>query len=273
MRRLVLLLWMFAALCAAGTARRARADEPSLEAAVGEACDAFHRAAGTEGVTARAAAFRVAAERFEGVIARGHQNGALEYDTGNAWVLAGDLGRAVLHYRRALLLRPGDPETLSNLATARGRRRDQIDATSGRAVLETVFFWHRGLARATKRVAAAVLWLSGFGLLGLALFLAGSGPRVRRLRIAGGACLLIAAALYVSVVVETVETDARDDAVLVAEEMPLRTGDGFGYPVRYENPIHSGAELRVLEDRGGWVRVELADGKSGWVPVDSIERV
>jgi hypothetical protein len=251
----------------------AQAEEPALATTVTQATEAFRSAAATEGVAARAEAFRRAAEQFETVTARGHANGSLEYNTANAWLLAGDLGRAVLHYRRGLVLRPGDPEIEANLATARARRLDQIDDASGRALVETLFFWHHGLDRPTKRTVAAALWLLGFALLAAVFLLPPGDRRIRFRRLAALTCLALAAALYVSLAVERADAAARDDAVLVADEMPLRTGDGFGYPARYENPIHAGAELIVLEDRGGWVRVELADGKSGWLPVDALERV
>ena len=156
-RVVVLLACCLGALVALGT-RRAVAegsDAAELATAVERADTAFRAAQSADGVAARAAAFRVAAQAFEDVAAAGHVNAALEYNTGNAWLLAGDVGRAILHYRRALLLRPGDPETLSNLTTARSRRRDQIDEAAGRAVLETVFFWHAGLSHEVKRVAGA----------------------------------------------------------------------------------------------------------------------
>ena len=53
----------------------------------------------------------------------------------------------------------------------------------------------------------------------------------------------------------------------------MRSGDGASYPSRYEQPVHAGSEVHVLAERGGWSEVELADGKSGWVPASAVERV
>ncbi len=55
-----------------------------------------------------AALFRLAAQRFDSIIASGVVNGRLEFNSGNCYLQAGDLGNAILHYRRAQRLIPGD---------------------------------------------------------------------------------------------------------------------------------------------------------------------
>lgn len=250
--------------------RRAVADEAPPAEALRTASEAFASAAAREGVEARQDAFEQAARAFDAVAAAGHVNGALEYNTGNAWFLAGDVGRAILHYRRALRLRPGDPEIEANLDTARGRRVDRIETASGDAVLDTVFFWHRRMSLPAKRTTGLAVYALGFALLALVAWRR-SLPRVALA--AGIVALAAATALLVSAAVESTDLAARQDAVVLADEMPLRKGDGFAYPPRYENPLHAGAEVRILEERGGWVRVALPNGSEGWLPVSAVERV
>jgi tetratricopeptide (TPR) repeat protein len=268
-RRLRVLL--VALLVAFGTVAPAHAEDVSdlITAATG----AFREAKDASGTQARTEAFRRAAGLYDRALAAGHRNGALEYNAGNAWFLAGDVGRAVLHYRRAQLLRPGDPQVEANLQTARARRVDQIEETAGRAVAETVFFWHRGLSYEAKFNAALAAWALGVVLLAFAMAGWGRRLRVRWLWRAGAVCLAVALALGVSFLVERHRRGRHDAAVVLADETELRKGDGLSYPVRYEHPIHSGAEVRVLQRRPGWVEVELRDGKTGWLPAAHVERV
>ena len=86
--------------------------------------------------------FRSAAQRFESIVAAGINNGRLEYNLGNCYLQAGDVGRAVLHYRRAQRLIPGDPLLADNLAEARSRCLTSIKPTRRSALLRSVFFWH-----------------------------------------------------------------------------------------------------------------------------------
>ena len=69
----------------------------------------------------------------------------------------GDLGRAILNYRRAQLLLPGDPDLLSNLEYARSRRADKIPEPEPRLLLKTLFFWHYDVPLAWKRGLFLVL--------------------------------------------------------------------------------------------------------------------
>jgi len=254
------------------SARSAHAADGALDSRLAAATEAFAKAGAADGIEARKSAYRRAAGLYDRALATGHRNGGLEYNVANAWFLAGDMGRAILHYRRALQLRPGDPQFEANLATARSRREDQIEAGSGRAVLETLFFWHGALSLPTKRGVGIAAYVLAFGLLGL-LSLRPQLRSLRTVQISAFALLVIASALIVSAWVEAAHDADRQDAVLVADVMPLRKGDGFGYPPRFENPLHAGAEILVLEERGDWVRVALPDGKDGWLPITAIERI
>lgn len=233
-----------------------------------EATEVFRTAGSVESLSARRDAYRQAAERFAAVAADGHENAALELNTGNAYLLAGDHGRAILHLRRSLRLDPRRQDARANLATARALRRDEIDAEGGRAIAETVFFWHTALPLGTRHTLALVAWWLGFGVLGWSMWRRRRGGRGWAV-----ASLLVAVALGASVAVELHDRAQRRDAVVVADSVPLRAGDGRSYEARYENPVHSGTEVEVTEERAGWIEVRLPDGKSGWVPASAVERI
>ncbi len=267
---------LLAALVCVGAARVAAASDTAgtgVVARVAAASATFREATALVSEDARRAKFLESARLFEAALDGGPRNGALETNAANAFLLGGDVGRAILHYRRALVVRPDDPRATVNLATARGRRRDVIEETPSRALLETFAFWHRALALRTKVALALGAWT--FAFLGIAAGVAWRrAARIRGTLVRGGLALLVVAlAVGVSGVVELRERAAGDAAVVLAPEVALRTGDGQSYPPRYENPVHAGTEVRVREERAGWIEVELADGKRGWVPRDAVERV
>ena len=69
---------------------------------------------------------------MEAAIADGHVNGKLEYNVGNCYLQAGDVGLAMVHYLRAERLMPDDPLLKENLKEARSRR---ITSSLRRSVL------------------------------------------------------------------------------------------------------------------------------------------
>ena len=94
----------------------------------------------------------------------GFENGMLHYNIANAHLMRDEVGLAVLHYREADELMPGDRNIRANLAQAR-RRVPGGSPSSGRAggAMETVLFFHSGLTERTRfgvtLVAFALTWV------------------------------------------------------------------------------------------------------------------
>src|SRR5882724_4763504 len=104
MRAPISILLAAAALCL-GIAPVARAD---ADAAFAKANADF--AAGN---------FPAAISGYESLVKARQWNASLFYDLGNAYFRAGDLGRSILNYERALALDRHHPEATANLQIAR----------------------------------------------------------------------------------------------------------------------------------------------------------
>ncbi|MCA9312555.1 MAG: tetratricopeptide repeat protein [Phycisphaerales bacterium] len=218
---------------------------------------------------ASAAALARAAAGFQRLVDEGGvESGRLYYNLGNTWYLRGDLGRAILNYRRAQQLIPNDENLASNLEWARRRVPDRIPPSARSQVLETVFFWHYDIpARVRFGIFAAcngVLWL----LLGLGLL------RVMRVRWPAVVMSLAVAVLGTSLVVSEVSRRHHDEGVILADEVVGRKGpDAAAYQPSFVEPLHAGVEFFVEEERPGWLRVQLHDGRETWLPEESVGRV
>jgi len=211
--------------------------------------------------------YRKAALRFERIIREGEvRNGKLYYNVGNAYFRMGDLGRAILHYRRAERYRPHDPNLLQNLKYARTRRLDRIEEQQKTKVLKTLLFWHYDLSARTRSVVLAV---------GSFLFWVGLSVRIfsrRWIPMWPLACLgLIVLLLLASLVFEGFFADRQREGVILAEEVLARKGDEETYQPSFKDPLHAGTEFRVLEDRNEWYQIELQDGRRCWIPHSAAE--
>src|SRR5438874_982861 len=67
--------------------------------------------------------FKEAADDYKAIVRSGQWSANLFYDLGNAYFRAGDFGRAILNYERALALDPRHPEADANLRIARDEAR------------------------------------------------------------------------------------------------------------------------------------------------------
>jgi len=213
--------------------------------------------------------YRKAAMRFESIAREGGvRNGRLYYNIGNTYFRMGDVGRAILNYRRAEALIPNDANLRQNLTYARKRRLDRIDEKERTRVLKTLFFWHYDLASNTRLAVFA----AAFGLFwvcaGVRLFVARA--LVNALLVLSGVLWLL---FFASLVAEEVGAARNVAGVIVADEAVARKGDGETYQPSFEEPLHAGTEFVLVEARRQWYHIELADGRRCWIPRTTAELV
>lgn len=207
-----------------------------------------------------AALFSTAARRFQQLADDGVANAKLEYNLGNAYLQAGDVGRAVLHYRTAERLDPADARLRHNLEYARSLVRSRIPPTASRALTDALLGWHRAVPLRVR----SWTFLAAWGALWLALAANMLRPRPRwRWSAAAAAALCLPAGTSVAA---DLFRGPPGEGVVIADEVVVRKGNSLGFEPQFQEPIHSGVEFRIQETRGDWLLIELPDGKTGWIP-------
>ncbi len=210
------------------------------------------------------AQFNAAAEAYGTLQQSGCHNVDLHRNQGNAYLLAGDLPRALLAYRRGLRLSPYDVRLRAALDHARGQVVYPPHSSLGRPAPEhwppwlprpspTLWFWLAALAYGLG-CAAATRWLM-----------------VRRGPLPAAAASALGVAILASAVMILEERRLQQIvyqpfAVVAEDEVLLRKGNGLGYPLRADVPLNRGVEAWLLFSKGDWLQVELAGGEVGWLP-------
>ncbi|MBK9071271.1 MAG: BatD family protein [Myxococcales bacterium] len=211
--------------------------------------------------TARQAAFARAEAQLAAAAARSPSAPAYT-DWGNAALGAGQIGRAVLAYRRALHLDRSYARALRNLQWV--RRHVGGEAQSATTATQTLFFFHSWSREA--RLLASGLW---FAMLVLVLT-----PGVgRRLRAARPLAAAVAAVAWVALAGSLLLERGGGDEVVIVVPTSLHAADGENSPLVLPAPLAAGSEAKVLEDRGTWQKIELSQGAVGWVGAASAERI
>ena len=269
----VLIAAVIALLPAAGLAAGPTLAPEALRGLLEQANEKFRQATrvASEDPAAAKLLYQESIVRFEKIVSAGNvRNGKLFYNLANAYLLQGDVGRAILNYRRAERLTPDDHNLQGNLAFARSQVRDSIPAPPQRRVLDTVLAWHDGLP-VLPRLAVFVLafdliWLlAALKLFNLARF---------SLRLPVAMLAVVAALCLGSLVVDEVGNRRANEAVIMAAQVMGRKGpDPVGYAPSFNAPLHAGVELSIVETRPGWYLVRLRDDRETWLPAASVERV
>jgi len=212
--------------------------------------------------------FRSAADRFESLAASGVANGQLEYNIGNCYLQAGDIGRAILHYRRAQRLIPNDPLLQENLKEARSRRLTPVDSPTRSALLHGLLFIHFDTSVQVRSIAAIILFTSIWVLLTVRLVI----PR-RGWTITAIVCAFLCATLGASLAFSHWSDRNAPGGVITAMDAAAYKGPGTGYQRQFEQPLQPGVEFTLRGRRGDWWSIELPDGKTGWIRAEQAELV
>ena len=277
MKRLIVFLALALVLAHGGAVKAAESDSPEALFAAGNAAY-------------EAGAFADAIDRYLEVARGGVANADLYYNLGNAYFKAGDLGRSVLWYERALRIEPRSDDARANLAMVRSLLRDQQLIPAQGGVRSAALAWHRRLST-TESAAVACGFYALFCIAALVLIFRRARPVAsiyRRLSWVSPARLFgltmtqdlilamaVTAALAVvfagSAYSKIQDSRAAGRGVVVTEEVAVFSGPSEDATIQFK--IHEGTIVSVRDGRSGWVRVDLPGDLSGWVEEDTVDRI
>lgn len=212
--------------------------------------------------------YRAAAERYAELLDRGLSSAKLYYNLGNACFKLERTGKAILCYRRALRLAPGNEDIRHNLSVAEARTRDDIEAVPE-------FFlsaWMRTVRRTMGCTAWTILSLAALaGALALSLFWLLSQRLSRRKTGFYGmlACTVLFIAATWFAAGERRELLDESQAVVMSSSAAVKSS-----PDRSSTDLfilHEGTVVRIGNRLDNWCEITIADGKKGWIDASKIE--
>ena len=203
--------------------------------------------------------YRQCAALLEGLLVDGYQNGAVYYNLGNAYMRAGDYGKAISVYRKAKMLRPRDEYLDANL-------RQALSVAPGKLPQapppwwKNILFWSSWLSYPEKFHAAAAGWTLGALLASLALLL-----RVKKLYTVSIVTALVALVISIDAGLAYADVTYTQRGVVVKETV-ARKGIGERYEPAFDQPLKDGAEFTIIDRNGEWVFGHFEGVGDGWLP-------
>lgn len=207
---------------------------------------------------------------YESMRASGVEDGVLYYNLGNAYFKSGRLGLAIVSYERASKLMPGDEDLRANLAFA----DELVSGGVEPPPLPLLVGWGVDLYRRALPgfLAQALSFAFLLGGASFSIVVMDRWPSLRSpALVALAASAVVALLAGASLVAKLHAESSRVEAVVVTENAYVRSGPGESSPRLAE--IHEGLKVRVLGEREGYFQVSLANGLTGWIPKEQVERI
>lgn len=202
--------------------------------------------------------FAGAATAYEAAIQGGAVNGHLYYNLGIAYARSGKTADAMAAFLAARKYLPRDPDVQANLKSTLGSVKDKLDAEVPHGLGHTIAFW---LDRFTVKEFAYATSLT-LGIVSLLFGLTFVVPKLAALRLAFAVAYLLPLVCGGSLISKAQNEETW--GAVAANATKAYSGPSDKNPAVFE--LSEGAPVLVGEIvPGGYARVQLSDGKKGWI--------
>ena len=206
---------------------------------------------------------------FTALEADGYVSRELYYNIGNCYYKLGNsLGQSILYYERALKLDPSYEDAQVNLAIAREYTLDRIDEVPEFILLTWIKAFRDTVSSdAWAWIALALFLVTAVMVL---LFRFGGSPALRKTAFALAVAALlmtIISAVFAFNLRSALESDG--EAVVTVPVSSVKSSPGSTDQSLFI--LHEGTKVAVMDSLGEWYRIELSDGRQGWLEAEDVE--
>lgn len=193
----------------------------------------------------------------------GYESPELFYNIGNTYYkLGNNIAYSILYYERALRLNPSYEDARNNLELAKEMTLDRIDEVPDFVMIT----WVNNLKRDLSSNMWAYLSIALFAILAalLLLFRYSRVSWIKKMTFVLAILSLFLAILFYSFSISLKNDAQRDnEAIITSPVSSVRSSpnqQGKSLLI-----IHEGTKVEIIEDLGEWRRVEISDGRQGWI--------
>lgn len=214
--------------------------------------------------------YQAAALQYEDIAQRYGVSAELYYNTGNAYYKAGEIGRSVLNYERALRLAPNYDDARANLDLAQTKIVDNI-------VQVPPFFVKRWIDNIIKLLSIDQWYVCSVVLLVITLscflfFIFGNSLSLRKIT-------FYAAFVFLGFTVLTIIfTSVRhnqiinhNEAIIMSATVTIKSAPDKSGTDLFQ--LHEGTKVMLKSSVGDWIEIKVGNGNIGWIELKDISKI
>lgn len=214
--------------------------------------------------------FQEAINNWMKIEAAGEHSAELYYNIANAHYKLNSIGPSIYYYEKALQLAPGDADILNNLAFAQNATVDAIEPLP-----QTLFVkWDNALSNwlnfegwAKVSVVSAFLFAIFF-----LLYYFSAGTVRKRILFVGAIVSIFVLFTAVTMSFRTYDRSiSNQPAIIFAESTDIKTEPSRKSETAFV--LHEGTKVQILSEEDDWFRIQIADGKDGWIPNTDLKQL
>lgn len=206
--------------------------------------------------------FVEAIKLYENILKDGQISGKLYYNLGNAYYKNDEIGKAILYYEKAKQLMPDNESLLFNLKLANVKVKDRIQMPPDSFVMKL----HKTFINIFSLPIWAVIFSSFLLTASILFFLQTLITKMKGKFVQNTIVILIFVAIFTIYPIYSKYSieELNQKGVLINSYGEVYAAPD-GESTKLFN-IHEGTLFNILDSDGNWLKIELIDGKQGWLP-------
>ncbi len=206
--------------------------------------------------------YELAAESYEKLIEAGKESSELYYNLGNTYYKLDSLGKSKYYFEKALKLDPNNEDLQYNIdSIANPSLLDNVQYSESKGIKKAVYSVILGHSKNFWSTLGLILWISGFGLLGIYWFV-----KKRLLQMIGFysaiTCILVALIAITFTFMHKSHLQNHQKAVVMKSEVDILTEPSDNAEMIFQ--LHEGTTIELIDENKDWCRIEV-DNQQGWV--------
>lgn len=204
---------------------------------------------------------------YEQLLNQGYHQPETYYNLGNCFYKTNQLGKAILNYERALRLSPDDEDIAHNLQLAELKTIDKIQPVPQLAI---VTGWKNFVGTHSDGdwsiIAVIALWCALIAAVVYLFLLKSRGVLMLSI-----ATLIVSVATLLLAALQHRHLHDSSYAIVVNEHINVLSAPDAASGIVFT--LHEGTKLLMMDEVSGWHKIRLADGRIGWLPSGTFERI
>ena len=210
-----------------------------------------------------------AAEQYLQIIENGQHSAALYFNLGNCYYKLNQVAPSIYYYEKALLLEPNNTEIRTNLGFAKNMTLDAIETLpeSGFSKIRSSITGYLSFDQwAYLAVICSILFVIFY--IAFYYFRYATKKRIAFILSLSSLFLSIIAIIFAFIEYNDFNADQpaivfTDDEVIIKSEPNKRSQEVFR--------LHAGTKVNILEKLDNWKKIQIADGKTGWLSSEDVK--
>lgn len=202
------------------------------------------------------------------ILDNGEHSASLYFNLGNSYYKLNQIAPSIYYYEKALILKPNDREVENNLTYARNMTLDAFE-TLPETGLSRIYSSTAGWLSFDQWAYVAVVFMLLFVLFYIAFYYFRYSRQKRIAFISSMISIFLVVISVIFAIIQFQEFNAEQPAIVFSEESSIRSEPNKRSSETFV--LHEGTKVNVLEELNSYKKIQLVDGKTGWIPEEDIK--